>query len=170
MKRKRTNKDIHTWCGSIEHRSVNQSIELSVQLKLDQFSDWLTYYYILSAHVNLSIRITFILSIKYWLYTWSKQSNQTHCQLNSQEFSKRISFFVTIERRFTSNMNVSTSSWMSSRVNCSSCICLRRESEREREIVLKLLLFCWIYREKQVVFRGFHRLERLEHDRWLLFE
>ena len=80
----------------IEHKSVNQSIELSVQLKLDQFSDWLTYYYILSTHVNLSIRITFILSIKYRLYTWSKQSNQTHCQFNSQEFSKRISFFVTI--------------------------------------------------------------------------
>ena len=27
------------------------------------------------------------------MYTWSKQSNQTHCQLNSQEFSKRISAF-----------------------------------------------------------------------------
>ena len=98
----------YKYLESIEHRSVNQSIsqtvnqsiELSVQLKLDQFSDWLTYYYILSTHVNLSIRITFILSIKYWLYTWSKQSNQTHCQLNNQEFSKRIistfHFFVTI--------------------------------------------------------------------------
>jgi len=82
--------------SSLSRYKYLESIELSVQLKLDQFSDWLTYYYILSTHVNLSIRITFILSIKYRLYTWSKQSNQTHCQLNSQEFSKRISFFVTI--------------------------------------------------------------------------
>ena len=82
----------YKYLESIEHRSVNQSTSQSNF----QFSDWLTYYYILSTHVNLSIRITFILSIKYRLYTWSKQSNQTHCQLNSQEFSKRISFFVTI--------------------------------------------------------------------------
>ena len=79
--------------SSLSRYKYLESIELSVQLKLDQFSDWLTYYYILSKHVNLSIRITFILSIKYWLCTWSKQSNQTHCQLNSQEFSKRISAF-----------------------------------------------------------------------------
>ena len=34
------------------------------------------------------------------MYTWSKQSNQTHCQLDSQEFSERIfstfHFFVTM--------------------------------------------------------------------------
>jgi len=85
--------------SSLSRYKYLESSELSVQLKLDQFSDWLTYYYILSTHVNLSIRITFILSIKYWLYTWSKQSNPTHCQLNSQEFSKRISFFVTMSTR-----------------------------------------------------------------------
>ena len=77
-----------------------------VTLFKSEATDWLSLYHLISItflinslldlyvqHV-LSIRITFILSIKYWLYTWSKQSNQTHCQLNSQEFSKRIiSFF-----------------------------------------------------------------------------